>query len=333
MSSSRTQVWTAAVLMLAGASAQAVDITAVTAQQNRVEGQSVEITATLNWGGLLISNPLIKVTRTVQATITPAPVATPAIPTQITLTFDSATARYRGQFNNLPFHRYTATVTATQTIRNYTNFPSTISTAQDTAPAQFNVVAPAGCFSFNQGATLQGWTVGGPFDGDTSNNLAQGVLVPQWLSSAGFLSPGATDADGALVLPVPETVFPDNSNLFASGFYRLDFASPGLGANAAWQGINGVSFRLSHNLSGIQVQPIVQARRPDGTTTFFRPVDANGAPIFQSVACQSYRAVVSNIAVPPDHTILGVRLRVFGPAGSVFGNESLIFIDGVCPRD
>jgi hypothetical protein len=267
----------------------------------------------------------------VQATITPAPVATPAIPTQITLTFDSATATYRGQFANLPFNRYTATVTARQTLQYFNSFPPTTSTAVDTATAGFSVVAPPGCFQFNQGATLQGWSASGLFDGDTANNLAQGVLVPIWQSNAGFLSSSSADADGGLVLPLSDLLFPSDSGLFTSGFYRLDFNSPTLSANAAWQGISGVSFRMSHNLPGIQVQPIVETRRPDGTTTFFRPVDTNGVAIFQQMVGQGYRAVISNIAVPTSHTVVGVRLRVFGPPGSVAG-EGFIFIDGVCPR-
>ena len=52
------RLWLAAALTLTGASAHAVDITAVTAQQNRVEGQGVEVTATLNWGSIIpISSP------------------------------------------------------------------------------------------------------------------------------------------------------------------------------------------------------------------------------------------------------------------------------------
>jgi hypothetical protein len=188
-----------------------------------------------------------------------------------------------------------------------------------------------GCFNFNQGATLQGWTASGPFDGDGTSTLGQNVLAPMWLSNAGFLSPGSTDADGAFVLPLGASLFP-NPNTFVSGFFRFDFASPGLSANTLWQGISGVSFRMSHNLLGIQVQPIVQAQRPDGTTTFFRPVDANGTAIFQVVDSLNYNVVISNIAVPADHLVTGVRLRVFGPASSPHGTEDMIFVDGVCPR-
>lgn len=319
-------------LLLLPAAANAVDITSATAQQNRIEGQSVEISAAVTWAAnpILVS-PMIRVTRTVRATVTPGPIAATTIPTQIDLTFDAATGRYRGQFANLPFSAYIANITATQTIRNFTVFPATTTTTQDAASVQFTVGAPTGCFQFNQGFNLQGWTVAGPFDGDTASNLAQDTLTPTWLSNAGFLSPGAQDADGALVLPVPEQLFPD-PDLFQSGFYRLDLRSPQLAANASWQGVRGVSLRLSHNLFGVQVQPLLQLRRPDGTTTFFRQVDAAGNPVFLTVPAQGYRTLIADITPPADHTVTGVHIRVFGPAGTVFGNEQMLFLDGVCPR-
>ena len=161
--------------------------------------------------------------------------------------------------------------------------------------------------------------------------MAQDTLIPFWLSNAGFLSPAADDIDGALVLPVPESLFPA-ADAFASGFYRLDLRSPQLTANSAWQGIRGVSLRLSHNLFGVQVQPLLHVRRPDGTTTFFRQQDAAGNPVFLATPAQGYRALIADITPPADHTVIGVHVRVFGPAGAVFGNESMLFLDGVCPR-
>jgi hypothetical protein len=322
----------AALLLLPAAAAQAVDITSVTAQQNRIEGQTVEISAAVTWASSpILVSPALRVTRTVRATVTPAPIAATTIPTQIDLTFDAATGRYRGQFANLPFSTYIANITATQTIRNLTVFPPTTSTTQDAASVQFGVGAPAGCFQFNQGFSLQGWTAAGPFDGDSAINVAQDTLVPTWLSNAGFLSPGAQDNDGAFVLPVQEQLFPD-PDLFQSGFYRLDLRSPTLANNAAWQGVTGVSLRMFHNLFGVQVQPLLQLRRPDGSTTFFRQVDAAGNPVFLAVPAQGYRTLIADITPPADHTVIGVHVRVFGPSGMVFGNEQMLFLDGVCPR-
>jgi hypothetical protein len=330
MTSKSISGWMA--LLLLPAVANAVDITSLTAQPNRIEGQSVEISAAVSWApGPIAVSPMIRVTRTVRATVAPAPIAATAVPTQIDLTFDAATGRYRGQFANLPFSTYFTTITATQTIRNYTVFPATTTTTQDTRGVQFSVGAPAGCFHFNQGASLQGWTVAGPFDGDSASNLAQDTLVPMWLSSAGFLSADAQDADGALVLPVPSSLFPD-ADLFQSGFYRLDLRSPALATNASWQGIRGLSLRLSHSLIDVQVQALLQVRRPDGTITFFRQVDAAGNPVFLPVPIQGYRTVIVDVTPPADHTVIGVHVRVFGPAGSVFFNERMLILDGVCPR-
>jgi hypothetical protein len=305
-------------------SAYAVQVTSVTAQTGRVEGQSVEVSAAVDWqnpGGLpILVNPLTGPFFSVSART-----GDQTIP----LTFDSASGRYRGQFQGLMFNTHTATVTATKTTRSF-SFPPTQSIVSASRNAAFLVGAQQGCFNFNQGNNLQGWTTVGIFNGDAPDPIAPIASALAWSDPFGFLSV-ATNNDGALLLNLITTPNPAAA-LLPSGFWRIDFRSPDLAAQTAWQGIRGVSFRMATNPAGIlQVQPILQVRRPDGTTTFFRPM--NGAtPVFLTLISGEmvYRVLSADISVPADYTVIGARLRVFGAANSTLPDA--VAVDGICPR-
>lgn len=316
-------VFSALMLGLSATSALAIQVTSVTAQIGRVEGQSVEISAAVNWEqtGPILINPLTGPFFRVSAQ---------AGGKTVLLSYDSATARYRGQFQGLLFDSYSATVTATRTTKSFGTFPPTNTNVSATRNTTFGVGPQAGCFNFNQGSNLQGWTARGMFNGDQSANVFPITPIMSWSDPLGFRSI-ATNNDGALVLSLGNIATPP-STLFPSGFWRFDFVSPDLTANVNWQGISGVSFRMAANpLAILDIQPILSLRRPDGSTTLFRP-ESGGQPVFLNFMSGElvYRVLSADINVPADHTVIGVQLRVFGTATSQLPGN--LVLDGVCPR-
>ena len=305
-------------------SAHAVQVTSVSAQTGRVEGQSVEVSAAVNWE---LSGP----TLTNSFTGPFFSVSAQAGGKTIVLSFDSATGRYKGQFQDLPFNRYSTTVTAKKTTRTAT-LPIRTTNVIATRQTLFLVGAQAGCFNFDQVNSVQGWTAVGMFNGDQSANLNNAGLIPTWNSSFGFLSPNSADADGGLVLNVTGNVIPPAASL-PSGFSRFDFRSPDMTTDTRWQGIRGISFRMATDIVGmLQVQPLLAVRRPDGTNSFLRQVDSSGNPVFITLFGGEalFRVFVANIPVPAGYTVLSTHLRVFNPVGSL--HPSFVILDGVCPR-
>jgi hypothetical protein len=311
-----------ALLGLSATGAFAIQVTSVTAQTGRVEGQSVEISAAVNWEqvGPELFNPVTGPFYRVSAQ---------AGGKTILLSYDSATSRYRGQFQGLLFDNYSTTVTATKTTK-FLGFPPSINNVSATRSTTFGVGPQAGCFNFNQGNNLQGWTVRGLFDGDQSPIVFPITPPVTWSDPLGFRSI-ATNNDGALVLGLDNIATPPSA-LFSSGFSRFDFVSPDLTANTNWQGMRGISFRMAANpVTILDIQPIISTRRPDGTPALFRPVNGN-SPVFLNFVSGElvYRVLSADINVPADHTVTGVQLRVFGTATSQLPDT--LTLDGVCPR-
>ncbi len=303
-------------------SAHAVQVTSVTAQAGRTEGQSVEVSAAVNWEstGLIIVNPFTGPFFRVSAQVGGQ---------TILLGFDAASGQYRGQFQGLLFDRHQVTVTATKTTRTAT-IPIVTTNTSATRQTTFLVGPQAGCFNFNLGNNLQGWSVTGLFNGDQSANVFPITPSVTWSDPLGFLSI-SNNNDGALVLGLGNVATPP-ANLFPSGFWRFDFRSSDLSANANWQGLRGISFRMSANpLTILDIQPLISARRPDGTTTFFRPVSGTN-PVFLNFMSGElvYRVLSADISVPADHTVLGVHLRVFGTSTSQL--PGTLVLDGICPK-
>ena len=91
-----------ALLALGALQAQAIQVTSVTAQSGRVEGQSVEISTAVNWEGPVsqIINPFTGPFFGVRAQVGSQ---------NVVLAFDSASGRYKGQLQNLAFNRHAAT--------------------------------------------------------------------------------------------------------------------------------------------------------------------------------------------------------------------------------
>ena len=314
-----------ALLALGALQAQAIQVTSVTTQAGQVEGQSVEISAAVNWEGpvLQIINSFTGPFFSVRARVGSQ---------NVVLAFDSASGRYKGQLQNLAFNRHAATVTATRTTRTAT-IPVKTTTVSATRQTSFLVGPQAGCFNFNVANSLQGWSTAGMFNGDQSAQVVAANLIPTWNDGFGFLSLANSDNDGGLLLMLNGALF-QPASAFPSGFSRFDFRSPDLSANTDWQGIRGVSFRVSSNsILVTQVQPLLRIRKSSGAETFFRPVDSTGAPIFFTLLGSDgvgFEVFAADIPLPAGSTVLGMHLRVFHATGSP--TPSAVVVDGVCPR-
>lgn len=309
--------------------ANAVEIVSVEAEGNRIEGESVAVSAAIKWTrqSKSIIVPHIKVVQRVTATISPAPVREPAVPNTMDLTFDSTTGRYHGRFDGLPFNNYILRIRALRTETRVAR-PGVTTSSDANTTRTFSVGAPAGCFNFPASQELSGWSVPGIFSGDGLTNIADEPPTLVWAGAAGFLN--QSTADGGLALQVRSNMFPPPAT-FAGNAWRIDLVSANLSKRPGWPNISGISFRMAHNLGTISVQPLLFIRKADGQTTFLRQQLSDQSPVFLP-APSAYSAFVARIAPPLGATVLGVHLRVFGANPVIAPNESFIFLDGVCPQ-
>lgn len=306
--------------------ALAIQIVSTSTQSGRSEGQSVAVSADVDWeetGGITFVNPLIRTTRTVTATIAGI---TSDPPASISLTRDGLTGLYQGTFADLPAGAFTVKFTALRTVSDGTHIPVTTTRTSVTANRAVNVALPAGCFLF-QNQSLQGFAARGFFNADTSTIVTPANFNPQWLASFGVLN--ANSSDGSFFLNLQGAQPPAASQV--NGFYRFDIVSPDLSTNSAWQGgVTGVSFRYqATQLGALNLHAVLHVRKADGTTAVFTQFNADGTPLTSAAFAGSFQTMVDHVTLPAGSTVTGVDVRVFGQPGNIL--PSLMF-DAICPR-
>jgi hypothetical protein len=304
-------------LGLSALSAHAIQVTSVTAQTDRVEGQSVEISAVVNWEQSFpiqanpLTGPFFRVTAS-------------AAGKTINLSYDSASGRYQGLFQGLVIGGHPAFVTASKTTRT-ASIPVNETTIKSEGHTNIFVRPQPGCFNFALKNDREGWTAEGMFDGDLPDKVTQANLPLNWVST-GYASVGAVTLNmGSSIVPA--------TNLLTTGYWRYDFRSSDLSTNIPWQGITGLSYRLGANLNSdsIQVQAILVARNSNGRPVLFRATN-NGNPVFHSLSpgAISFQTFIDNIKLESGSTLLGIHLRVFGIAGAIPPSD--VRLDLICPR-
>jgi hypothetical protein len=199
-------------------------------------------------------------------------------------------------------------------------------------PLRF-IQAP-GSFPFDNG-TAQDFTMQGLFDGDTPTRIAQMNANPAiWWDSTN--APGAPHADalnnnlGSLIL------FTLGGFPFApSGFWRMDYSSPDLVNRWGWQTTNRFSFQIIDDMSAlvpvgvtaINAQLIAEVQKCDGTTSFFRQVNAAGNPVFCPVTPGNWVTCTFTFNFVQVEHLKKLHIRVFGMNGAAY--EGGLFIDNV----
>jgi hypothetical protein len=315
------------LVSLVSREALAVKITATTSQPGRVEGQSVTVTAAVDWEDPFAPvNPIVRTTRVVSATLqAPGITASPAPTTSINMVLDSATGLYTGAFPDLPFGTYTATILATKTVRDPTT--GTIVTpiipvvTKASAQRGVQVAQPPGCFNFGQ--SLQGFTANGFFDFNTQQIAVAQSFNPQ-VSPVGFGGP-----NGSFFLNLTGAQIPTSNQV--NGFYRFDVISPDLTGNANWQGINGVSFRVEETNMGLRFHAVVRVFHADGTPgVFTQPDPTNSLLVVASPDFpNTFNTVVERFQLAQGDRVIGVDVRGYGSPGTAPPN---VLVDSICPR-
>lgn len=206
--------------------------------------------------------------------------------------------------------------------RLFSGTPESISAS----PADFQVMEPGGCFSFNFGSppanavnwtpNTQGWSASRFMQGDSD--------VPVPLPA----TPGLTVGSEQLVASVPA----DPLNWPTPRTLRhTDIQSPPLASNPAWQAARGLRYAVGgtpYASLDLRVQSILVVRKADGSTEKF----AEGTPenrVFHRVG--NWTAVTSPIPLPPGSTVVGAIVRVFGMLPLPPGNDVRVILDDICP--
>jgi hypothetical protein len=310
-------------LSLVTTEAVAVKVTSTSVQTGRTEGQSVTVTATVDYEtGTTVATPLERRGVTAAITNLNAVTSVPAVTKQISLSVDSS-GKYVGQFPDLPIGTYSVTFTASRVITNL-GFPTTTTVISGSATNSIAVGAPAGCFSFPN-HSLQGFSANGFFDADTSQIVVQQVFNPQW-SSLGFFG----NNDGSFFLNMNGAQPPKPNQ--APDFYRYDIISPDLSTNSAWQGITGLSFRYmsTGSATAASLHAVVRVRNPDGSIGFVTQADpATNIPVVSGALGGTFQTMVEHLQMPAGTTVVGTDVRVFVDSGAM---PPGMVLDLVCPR-
>jgi len=371
----------------------AVELTSVTVQQNRIEGQSIEVSAGVDFGDRIVELPktnvislpcgfgleqsglprgsplrdtvtcdkpeksttgllsiVKKTTRVVTAEILSAD-SSPTIliaepPLDRTIALNYSGQNYTGQFPYLPFNRYTVQVRAKEDTKtcliligiNICLPPATTQVTRTSAP--FDVLPQSGCFQFRRDPTknpsgLDGWTVSGFFNGTDQfpppANFSR--LNVTWLDERGFLSPSATDQDGALVQNIQTSFFfPEE---LPSGFWRIDFLSPDLKENPEWQKVTGLTFRMLHNFASapfLSVRPALRVNDANNIERFRRQMSGPTTELFLPFGPQPFQITLANFPLSAGDTVKQIIISVFGTLQDIPNGNRLFALDGVCPK-
>jgi hypothetical protein len=192
-------------------------------------------------------------------------------------------------------------------------------------------------FTFD-GGNHQGWQLAGIYDSDSTTRPVTIAAAATWWDFTNF--PGALGGDpadlrGSVVMGSHMQfgyLTPLRANGTRSGFWREDFVSPTLGNG--WQARRRFSYALLDEMSStgapaLWAQMILKVRNCDGTTSYFREVNAAGQPVFcqvgqngQWTTCNTTIDVGSNV-----DRIENIMVRIFVPHGRLY--EGGLYLDEV----
>jgi hypothetical protein len=181
-------------------------------------------------------------------------------------------------------------------------------------------------FHFDNG-TAQGFQLQGLFDGDTSTVTHSIAMNPAfWMDRTNVpnaVTQDPVDNNGSIVMAAG---FPHSQGP-STHYWRADFTSPVLGGG--WQNKTDFSYQILEQATFSQVygQLVVEVVKCDGTTSFFREVDAQGNPVFCPAVHGQWTQCTTHIQFSNVDYIKRVHVNVFGPFAGIY--EGGVYIDDV----
>jgi hypothetical protein len=181
-------------------------------------------------------------------------------------------------------------------------------------------------FHFDNG-TAQGFTLSGLFDGDSSTVTSSVAMNPAfWMDRTDFpnaVTQDPVDNNGSIVLPGGSPMYARTT----SGWWRADFTSPVLGGG--WQNKTDFRYQVLEQMSLTQLyaQFVVEVVKCDGSTSFFREVNAAGQPVFCALTHGQWTQCTTHVTFNNVDYIKRVHVDIFGETAGIY--EGGTYIDDV----
>lgn len=176
-------------------------------------------------------------------------------------------------------------------------------------------IPPGKLFDFNKGKD-QGWKLDGVYCGDQSTQLQALSGPPVWQDHSDAattpLQDPAGNGKGSVAFPLMGFA----GCTAACPWWRIDLLSPDLGSRSEWQDIKGYSAKLADKASvapkitQVQAQLLLRVRKPDGSITFLREVDAAGQAVFCPLTDNWGKCTAAIDST--GYTVLNLVVRVLG---------------------
>jgi len=116
-------------------------------------------------------------------------------------------------------------------------------------------------------------------------------------------------------------------------FLHWDLNSPDLSNEKQWQGITALRYDVrGENMSSIeesivQVETVLNVRKPDGSISYFTDFNFHEIPLGKSGSRETYTLDVNALGMPEGTIILKINFRFFFKALSTY--DGYIIIDNV----
>ncbi len=195
-----------------------------------------------------------------------------------------------------------------------------------------------GHISFNKG-TLQGWTLEGLYDGDTTNKISTWNFPPFWVDHTDFsnkpMQDPIGDNKGAIMFPIGPGI-PQSS----SGKWRVDLMSPDLSGDAKWKNLKGITSAVCDKaswsgLTPIEVRFVLKIKKYDGSVYLLdEKTSGQLKPKTHQLKPEliwEWNYLTANLAVPKGDTVQQLIVRVYGTAFPKAYSTGFLALDAVSP--
>jgi hypothetical protein len=186
-------------------------------------------------------------------------------------------------------------------------------------------------FAFD-GGDAQAFQLDGIYDDALQNPRPVVVSTPAaWSDATNASTAEGADPRGNLRGSAFFIAHPQLGQGVLHDYWRLGFVSPALGN--VWQGKGQYTFDVLDEITFINpplyAQLVLQVRKCDGTTAYYRQVDGNRQPVFCQLAQNhAWTHCAATIDLTGVDAVLAAEVRVFVPAGG-YPYEGAVYLDNL----